>query len=440
MAKMTKTELAEATAHNEAELFQNDNDKKRDNVKVFMRYKELADQGKLALTERRLEHIKDCGRKVKYAVTAFRDAKRVMYDETCKDKFCPRCQELKAFRDTMKILAVSTVLKEREGLEPIFMTLTIPNVIDLKEGMNKLNEGFRKLMLYKAFKQFGGWIAKLEVTRNEVSKTYHPHLHVLLFAPKSYFRKSNAGYLKQEELLKMWQRATKDKSINQVRLEAVREGKGLMGVSLEMAKYVAKSKEFAVNNEVFLEFYSGLKFAKLVRYKGKCEEYAQAYEVDKYGVFNKLMNVNKPDLSEFVDKVVLSWHFKGEEYALNTKPLTADEKKHLKDLTKTKTKKDFMRLLTATQNRVPRAMLKDAQELDMLKEQRAKVKRLNADKRTSAARKAREDLRLETMERNRRSVRDEVNRESAKLRGLKLLGQIAEWLDDSGKPITKPSK
>ncbi|MDA6130862.1 protein rep, partial [Escherichia coli] len=91
---------------------------------------------------------------------------------------------------------VETV-NERENDRWLFLTLTVKNTDaeSLSETISAMFKAWNRLVGYKAFKtSVRGYFRALEVTKNrdpesESFGTYHPHFHVLLCVPSSYFKK-----------------------------------------------------------------------------------------------------------------------------------------------------------------------------------------------------------------------------------------------------------
>jgi hypothetical protein len=86
-----------------------------------------------------------------------------------------------------------------------------------------------------------GSFRALEVTVSR-AKGYHPHFHLLLSVPKTYFSK---GYLTQEQLTELWRRALGVDYVPIVDVRAVKaSGKGLAGAAAETAKYTLKASDY----------------------------------------------------------------------------------------------------------------------------------------------------------------------------------------------------
>ena len=111
---------------------------------------------------------------------------------------------------------VVETVNQRENVQWLFLTLTVKNTTSesLSETISGMFEGFNRLTKYKAFKtSVKGFFRALEVTKNrdaesEAFGTYHPHFHVLLCVPASYFKKKEY-YITQNEWTSLWKKAMK---------------------------------------------------------------------------------------------------------------------------------------------------------------------------------------------------------------------------------------
>ena len=92
---------------------------------------------------------------------------------------------------------------------PIFLTLTVKNcrIEDLRDTISQMNKGLKRLTLLSMFPtKF--WFRRTEVTlqrlkKGEIGGGYfvHPHMHLLLMVPASYF---SHGYIKKSDWQKSW--------------------------------------------------------------------------------------------------------------------------------------------------------------------------------------------------------------------------------------------
>lgn len=176
---------------------------------------------------------------------------RLYWANFCKDRLCPMCswrRSVKLFQNLARIIDVTGT-----DYTYLLLTLTVPNVPgdELRLQIDELLNGFKLFMKYKEISRIClGWSRTLEVTRNRVKNTYHPHIHVLIAAPKSYC--DSKLYVKHARFLELWQRAMKDDSIKFVNIKVVKDfhgeladdNKKLMGAVKEVSKYTVKDSDY----------------------------------------------------------------------------------------------------------------------------------------------------------------------------------------------------
>lgn len=171
----------------------------------------------------------------------------------CDHMLCPDCAARRAKSLQKKVLARCRVSKARFQ----FLTLTVPNVPHLtREVVRKLLKDFAKLRRTEAFtcsksrSEFGlavsGGVYAIESTFNPKTRSWHPHIHVLIEGPPSFTRQrltqlradwlritGNAKYLHLQRLYRVSRRGTKI------------FGKADRKTLRELVKYVSKAVDFA---------------------------------------------------------------------------------------------------------------------------------------------------------------------------------------------------
>jgi hypothetical protein len=122
----------------------------------------------------RLRHYIDTG-KVRMIRAAFCD----------KRNLCTFCDAARSRRVIAQVMPKVQALQKRK-FNSYMITLTIPSGLELLPLISLLLSSLRKLWLRKkvngtgAFRCVVGMIAALEITRNPVTRYWHPHLHCLV--------------------------------------------------------------------------------------------------------------------------------------------------------------------------------------------------------------------------------------------------------------------
>lgn len=219
----------------------------------------LAESYKRLGYKKKAQKVTECGDDLWWRTFSQPDIAPKLYRANfCKDRLCPMC----GWRRTKKIFGQLTKIMDRldEEYEFVFVTLTVQNCSsdELRDYINKLFKSFNLFCHYKEVKQpFKGYFRTLEITRHEHrirSIEWHPHFHVIFAVKPSYFK--SRYYMSHEKLMHLWQRAFDTGYDPWVRIEKVKpkenehrktEDSNLDAIH-ELAKYVAKSKDYITEN------------------------------------------------------------------------------------------------------------------------------------------------------------------------------------------------
>ncbi|MGT2757718.1 protein rep [Streptococcus ovuberis] len=203
----------------------------------------------------------------------------------CKNKLCSMCnwrRSMKYSYQTSRI--VDEAMKQYPKGRFLFLTLTVKNVpgSELNGTLSQLTKSFDRLFKRaKIQRNLLGYLRSIEVTYNELTNEYHPHIHVLLFVKSSYFKNAD-NYLSQEEWGDLWAKSLKVDYIPMVDIRAVKDqGKGLQGAILETAKYPTKPFKLSLENaHVVEDLYNGLYRKRQLGYGGIFKEIKKRLAMD----------------------------------------------------------------------------------------------------------------------------------------------------------------
>lgn len=298
--KKTKTHLEKIT------------DRKLKNEKLVKIGKSLLDNNKIKMSKKTLININNCGSWLQFLADKNLEKHKLYQGNFCTNRFCPICSKKKAIKDAVELKVTTEYVTKELKRQYIFVTFTAPNVSgeNLSEEIDKYNKAFNHFVKLKKYKNvIKGYIRKLENTYNNDKNsksynTYHPHFHVLISVTSDYF---SVNYIPREEWLKDWQDVMNDKTITQVDVRRLQtQNKNMLDKSiLELTKYIAKDSNYLEDEEVFLNFYKGLKgkrqYAyggdfKLAREKlknGELEDYYFKDETEWYWLITNKWNNNK---------------------------------------------------------------------------------------------------------------------------------------------------
>lgn len=235
--------------------------------------------------------MEGCGARLTFACDRCNN-KRLISAWFCKDRMCPACQKRRSLIVFHQVKDVCLSLQSQyKSTNYLLLTLTIPNVpIDgLKSSISTMNKAWAKLARKAEFKRaVWGWFKALEVTcahRDEKSSSYHPHFHILLAVPNSYFKGKN--YINQNRWLELWQEAMQMPEITQVDVRKVkpnpkREGStAIETAAAEVGKYATKPSnyimkyqdDYIANGLVVDDLAIALKGARLTSFGGRMKEH-----------------------------------------------------------------------------------------------------------------------------------------------------------------------
>lgn len=281
---------------------------------------------------KRSERMLECGSLLRFAVSKTGE-KRLIGAQFCRDRLCPACQKRRSLVVFHQVKNVCLSLQsEYKTTTYLMLTLTVPNVrsSELKSEITKMNKAWSSLIRKVEFKNaVWGWFKALEVTYNSVSDTYHPHFHILLAVPSSYFKGKN--YITQNRWLELWQISMKNHSITQIDVRRVkpnpkREGStSIESAAAEVGKYATKPSdyieklsddEYKANKTVVRDLAVNLKGRRLTAFGGRMKEHymkLQLEDVESDSV--DLVNVaGESDLIDAVMVQIYRWNVGFKQY------------------------------------------------------------------------------------------------------------------------------
>lgn len=223
-------------------------------------------------------NIDECGT----FIELYKDEKgveRISRANFCRERMCSVC----AWRRQSRFLATTEPVLRKIDIETagkakyIFITLTMKNCRgkELSASITQLLKAWDRLYKRKPFTNCSlGGIRNIEVTYNKTSRTYHPHLHVLLLMENSYFRKGN--YLETKELSLLWKHSLEADYTPLVNMQIIKSRHAnetpIMGASLEVMKYSLKTTDYAISPKVTETLMTALKGRRLISFSGVIAE------------------------------------------------------------------------------------------------------------------------------------------------------------------------
>lgn len=230
----------------------------------------------------------------------------------CRVRLCPMCQ----WRRSLKLGAQVRRVVERANADHIadtgaawrwlMVTFTIKNVQgpELGATIDRVHKGLNNLAKCKRWKgAVRGWLRATEVTHNTnpssaAYDTYHPHMHLLLCVPASYFK--GKGYIRQKEWATLWGHYIKADYTPVVDVRVIKPEDGgrlsdlpageqaaAMGKACaEVSKYAAKPADYIVPSDLLLSMQtvqvldSMLDRRRMTSWGGNLKDIAKALNLD----------------------------------------------------------------------------------------------------------------------------------------------------------------
>lgn len=179
------------------------------------------------------------------------------------------------------IKTLPRVLEDYPKSRWLFLTLTAKNcpIGELKTTLKGMNEAFKRLTKRKDWPG-QGFIKSVEVTRNPVTGEAHPHFHILVMVPSSYFK--GTAYIAQPKWQELWQSALRVNYLPVVNVKAVKpKGKSnsdkpidaMVDAIRETLKYSVKPDDMTADPAWLLELTTQLHNTRAVGVGGVLREY-----------------------------------------------------------------------------------------------------------------------------------------------------------------------
>lgn len=250
------------------------------------------------LTDAQRSRFRHCGDFLVFLENDDRTKRKLDVGFFCGIRLCPGCAWRESIRNAERVASISGALAD-QGRVMLMVTLTVPNVgaEDLRRTVQHINRSWIRLLKRQRYAVWADSIRKLEITYNRTRDDYHPHLHCIVYVPKSYFGKR---YISQQQLLQDWREVTGQPEITQVDVRRCRD-RGTTNAVLEVAKYSAKASDYSQSEDVLDTMYGALHHTRLMTYAGKCKALSTAYDGGELEEYKEL------DTTRYTMRVVYVW-------------------------------------------------------------------------------------------------------------------------------------
>ena len=248
--------------------------------------------------------------------------------KVCNARLCPFCEwrRTKAWRRRL-IGGLEAFHEVNPTWRAVFLTLTVRNcpLTELRSTLKQMQEGWNRFRGLSFFPS-SYWFKRTEITigsspggAGAFNGPYmaHPHFHVLLLVPPSYF---SHGYIKQTEWLKQWQMAMRLDYTPVIDVRAAKSKSGSGGrniddsrsAAIEAAKYASKATQLLELGETLTEFHhqtTGLRYYSVSR---DLKEYIQAGDITESEMMDNTSTDPQGDIPLL--KATAMWFEDSQEY------------------------------------------------------------------------------------------------------------------------------
>jgi len=264
--------------------------------------------------------VRDCGTRLAFAHIHIEQRMVLYHANFCRERLCPMCVMRRSNQIFAQVSQVMDAVEEESpDLTPVFLTLTLRNcrAEDLEVTLDTVFEGWHRLINNKRMKRLvRGWFRALEVTYNERSGMYHPHIHIIMLMPPSYFKEPK-DYMTTEKWVRAWHRALRldYDPICDIRAVDTKENGGL-GVVAEVAKYTVKDVDYLKDDTILTDklvaiFSMALKGRRLYAFGGLLKEVKKRLKIEDDDMYRpgEIRDKNGVVLRKDVDYVVVRFNW-----------------------------------------------------------------------------------------------------------------------------------
>ena len=199
----------------------------------------------------------------------------------CRVRTCPVCQWRRSLRHVARFLeALPKITEECPNHRWVHLTLTVRNcdITDLRSVITDLNKSWKRFMHLKAFKgAVLGYVRNIEVTRS-ADGSAHPHMHVLLMVPASYFHRKSI-YITHQKWRDLWRESARLDYDPQVCVQAIKGTEAEHAVR-EILKYATKPEHLLEDAEWLVQYIHEVHNLRFLSTGGIVKQYLSTEEPD----------------------------------------------------------------------------------------------------------------------------------------------------------------
>ena len=269
----------------------------------------------------------DCGQRLQFGLyennQTLEQRKKLEEMYTCKDRFCAFCNWRRARKLGIQSYKVLKSIESENKVRYIFVTFTLKNchINDLSKTIKLMNKSFAKMIETQRYKNsILGFVRALEYPPQKDKPDFmHPHFHCLFVVSQDYFNPNLNLYIKQDEWIKIWQKALRVDYLPGANIKVVKREKGnaIAKVVAETIKYPLKTVDLKdMSVDMFEELVHQMKRKRALSFGGIVKEYRKKLVLDDVEdgdlIYDSLEN---EDIWNRIKTLV--YDFKDGKYGLN---------------------------------------------------------------------------------------------------------------------------
>jgi plasmid rolling circle replication initiator protein Rep len=212
----------------------------------------------------------------------------------CRVRHCPVCQWRRSLMWKAKAYKMlPQVTQDCPKHRWLFLTLTVRNcpIQKLRETLEWMNKSFTRLSQLKTWPG-EGWIKSTEVTRGKDGSA-HPHFHILMMVPASYF--SGQDYISQARWSELWQKCLRIDYKPVTHVRAIAKHNDPQVIVPEILKYQVKESDLGADREWFLQLTEQLHKTRAVAVGGVLRKYLKELEQEPEDLIGEDDDLEKVD-------------------------------------------------------------------------------------------------------------------------------------------------
>lgn len=233
---------------------------------------------------------------------------RIVNAHLCRDRLCPTCQYLLSVKRYNQMQSTIAAIDNISSYDWRFITFTIRNCLpeELSTTIREMLGAWDKVCKRRTIKRrLCGWGRSLEITYNQNTGTFHPHIHFI-----AAFDKGSAPDLL--EVSQWWQSALDltYMPVCDIEIPYSKKDDTITGAMVEAFKYCTKSKDLVdMPLSAFAELVGALKGVRLLAFGGIVRKARASIGIIENDVAEQEIFDNAECCNQSMQRAIAKWSF-----------------------------------------------------------------------------------------------------------------------------------